>query len=114
MFATLTALGLFQAVLIAGAPIGRFAWGGAHRVLPTRLRIGSVISILLYALFALVVLDRAGIVALGLPQWAVWALAGYFLLGVGMNLISRSPPERYTMTPVALVLCVLCVIVALG
>ena len=34
----MAALAVFQAALIAGAPLGRFAWGGQHDVLPAKLR----------------------------------------------------------------------------
>ena len=37
-------LAVFQALLALGAPLGAFAWGGQHRVLPTRLRVGSAVS----------------------------------------------------------------------
>ena len=114
----LAALAVFQAALIAGAPIGRFAWGGQHELLPRRLRIGSAVSIVLYAAFALVILERAGLVTIfgntGFLQVACWVLFGYFTLGIVMNVISRSKPERNTMTPVALVLAVLVLVVALG
>jgi hypothetical protein len=45
--AVLAGLTVFQAALIAGAPLGRFAWGGQHDVLPAKLRIGSAVSIAL-------------------------------------------------------------------
>ncbi|MBY3552050.1 hypothetical protein [Modestobacter lapidis] len=109
----LAGLAVFQGALVAGAPLGRFAWGGQHRVLPTGLRIGSVVSIALYALFA-VVLVAAARPSTGVPDVAIWVLAGYFLLGVGLNAISRSRPERLAMTPVALVLAICCLVVALG
>ena len=41
----LAALAVFQLALAAGAPLGRFAWGGSHEVLPPRLRVGSLVSI---------------------------------------------------------------------
>ena len=114
----LAALAVFQAALIAAAPIGRFAWGGQHTVLPPRLRIGSVVSIVLYAAFALVILERAGLATIfgspGFVQVACWVLFGYFTLGIVMNGISRSKPERNTMAPVSLVLAVLLLVVALG
>jgi hypothetical protein len=113
----LVALAVFQVALIAGAPIGRFAWGGQHTVLPARLRVGSVVSIVLYALFAIVLLDRAGVIDV-LPDVVstvgTWVLVGYFALGVVLNGISRSKPERNLFTPVSLVLAVLCLLVALG
>lgn len=112
----LAGLALFQAALIAGLPLGRFAWGGQHDVLPTRLRVGSAISLLLYAAFALLVLEKAGLVSViqqeGFTDIAAWLVAAYLLVGVALNLVSRSKPERYTMTPVALVLALSAVVVA--
>ncbi len=111
-------LAIFQLLLIAGLPLGRFAWGGQHEVLPQRLRIGSAVSILLYAVFALLVLERAQLTSL-IPSAtfiavAMWVLTGYFALGVLMNGISRSKPERFLMTPVSFVLAGLCLVVAIG
>jgi hypothetical protein len=114
----LAALAVFQAALIAGAPIGGFAWGGQHEVLPPRLRIGSAVSMVLYAVFAFVILERAGLAAIfgnpGFAQVACWVLFGYFVLGIVMNGISRSKPERNTMVPVSLVLAALVLLVAAG
>ncbi|GAB3038370.1 hypothetical protein GCM10027052_17050 [Parafrigoribacterium mesophilum] len=114
----LAALAVFQATLIAGVPIGRFAWGGQHEVLPPRLRVGSAVSIVLYAAFAFVIAERVGWVTLfgsaGFVQVACWVLFGYFTLGIVMNGLSRSKPERGTMTPVSLVLAALVLVVALG
>lgn len=111
-------LAIFQIALAAGAPIGRFAWGGQHDVLPTRLRIGSVVSILLYALFALILLQRANLITVFgsdlFVQVATWVLFGYFALGILMNGISRSKSERNVMVPLTLVLAALTLLVALG
>lgn len=116
--AILAALAAFQLALIAGAPIGRFAWGGQHRVLPAGLRVGSAVSIVLYALFALILLQRAGLIRVfpgdGFVQVAAWVLFGYFVLGIVMNGISRSKQERNTMVPVTVVLSVLSLLVAVG
>ncbi len=113
----LAVLAVFQLALIFGAPIGRFAWGGQHRVLPMKLRIGSAVSIVIYAIIALLALDRAGlvdVVADVVSTVAMWVVFAYFVLGIGMNAISRSKPERYTMAPVSLVLAVLSLLVVLG
>jgi hypothetical protein len=114
----LGALAVFQLALVCGAPLGHFAWGGADRVLPRAKRIGSAVSILLYAAIAWVLLMKAGLVPLVLSEIVVdvatWVIVGYFALGIPMNAISRSKPERYTMTPVLIVLLVLALIVALG
>ncbi len=112
----LGALALFQVGLATGAPYGHFAWGGQHRVLPPSLRIGSVVAIVIYALMAIVLLDRAGSTDLlfrgDTVRVLAWVVSGYFVVGVVMNAISRSKPERYTMTPVTIVLATLSLIVA--
>lgn len=114
----LGALTVFQLALIAGAPLGHLAWGGQHRVLPARLRIGSVVSVVLYALFALVILDRAGIVSVipwdGVVRVAAWVLFAYFTLGIVVNLASRSVPERAIMVPASALLAIATFFVALG
>jgi hypothetical protein len=115
--AIFAALAVFQAALIAGAPLGHFAWGGQHRVLPRNLRIGSIVSIVLYAFFAAIILQRAGVIAV-LPapvaDVGIWVVAAYLALGIPLNAISRSLPERYTMTPVVIALFALVVTVAMG
>ena len=64
------------------------------------------------------ILERAGLVTIfgntGFLQVACWVLFGYFTLGIVLNVISRSKPERNTMVPVSLVLTVLVLVVALG
>ena len=114
----LAALAVFQVLLIAGAPLGEYAWGGQHRVLPRRLRIGSVVSVVLYGIFAVVALAKAGVLELfpGTPviDVAMWVLAGYLVLGVPLNAISRSRKERFLMAPTALVLAALAIALALG
>ncbi|WP_291389152.1 hypothetical protein [Devosia sp.] len=113
----LAALAVFQAALAAGAPLGHFAWGGQHRVLPRGLRIGSAIAIALYAAFAVIIAQRAGILAWvpdGVAAIGIWVIAAYSALGIPLNAISRSRPERFTMTPVVAVLLVLVLSVAMG
>lgn len=113
----LAALAIFQGMLIAGAPLGRMAWGGQHRVLPARLRIGSAVSIAVYAVFAYAALAKAGLVPPLVSETftsiSVWVLTAYFALGVVMNGISRSKPERLIMTPTALVLAALYLVLSL-
>jgi len=111
-------LAVFQLTLALGAPLGRFAWGGGHERLPTALRIGSAISIALYALFCAIIAERAGLVALfpwsSVSEIGAWVVTGYLGLGIVMNAISRSPYERYTMTPLIIVLFAMASIVALS
>ncbi len=110
----LGALAVFQAMLALGAPLGRFAWGGQHEVLPPPLRIGSLATIAAYVAVGWVVLAYAGRAGDGHAalRVATWVIAGFFLLGAAGNLASRSRPERLVMAPVSVVLCALTVAVA--
>lgn len=112
----LAALGVLQVLVAAGRPYGRLVWGGQHRVLPRRLRIGSAVATGLYAAFAVVLLARAGL--FGSPaafvRIATWVLLAYFVLGILLNAVSRSRAERAVMTPVCVVLAACTLVVALG
>lgn len=113
----LAVLAIFQLALVMGAPIGHFAWGGQHRVLPTRLRAGSVVSIILYAFFAVLVTSKAGIAPIigsgTFLDVSLWVVTIYLAIGIPLNVLSRSKPERYTMTPVVTVLVVCFVILVI-
>jgi hypothetical protein len=114
--ALLGCLAVFQLLLAGGAPLGRYAWGGQNEVLPLRFRIGSAVSIVLYGFFALLMLQAADALALlppGAAGVALWVLTGYFALGIAMNAVSRSRPERLVMTPVVAVLTLVCLVLAL-
>jgi len=101
-------LAIFQILLAVGFPLGRFAWGGKHRVLPGKLRISSLASVAILGVAAWILLARAGHVAPGSEPLVVriiaWVFTGYFGLNVLMNLASKSRLERAIMTPVALLL----------
>ena len=113
----LGALAVLQICVAAGAPWGRLVWGGAHRVLPRRLRIASAASVLLYAGFAAVLLSRAGLLPGGdslLLRILTWVLFAYFAVGIVTNAVSRSRVERLTMTPVCVVLAAATLVIALS
>ena len=118
-YVLLAGLAVFQIALAAGAPLGHFAWGGKHRVLPRGLRIASAVSVLLYGLFAWIIaaaVERAtdvGDYVYETPP-AFWVLTAYFGVGVLANAASRSRPERFVMTPVVAVLFACCLIIALA
>ena len=86
-------------------------------MLPSRLRVGSLVSMVLYILFALIILDASGIINLipgdTVSEIGIWVLAIYFGIGIVMNGVSRSKAERMVMTPVAATLGVLCLLIAL-
>lgn len=114
----LAGLAAFQGALVGGAPWGRLAWGGQHEVLPSGLKIGSALSIVLYAVFGYAAAAKAGLVLplvnMSVTSVAVWVLTVYFAVGVIMNGVSRSKPERLVMTPTAVVLTALYLVLAIG
>ncbi|WP_199424556.1 hypothetical protein [Actinotalea solisilvae] len=113
----LALLAAFQVGLASGRPWGRLAWGGGHEVLPQRLRVASLVSVLLYAVIAGVVADRAGLVDLvpdGVSRVGTWVVVAYLAIGVPINLVSRSRAERAVMTPTVAVLLACALVVALS
>ena len=114
----LAALFIFQVLLIAGVPLGKYAWGGQNKVLSRNLRIASLSSLFLYIVFAVFILSKGSVIDIikndAIVNIGMWVFTAYFFLGVVMNAISRSKPERMLMTPVALLLAVLFLCVALA
>lgn len=113
----LAALAVFQLLLAAGAPLGEAAWGGTTEgQLSTGLRVGSAISIGVYAVAALLILRRAGFrvrwVSHAVARIGVWVLVVILTLGALANLSSQSAWERFLLGPVTLVLAGLCLVVA--
>jgi hypothetical protein len=112
-------LAVFQLLLAAGAPLAEAAWGGATEgELPPGLRVGSAISIVVYAVAAAMILRRAGFrVTWPSPTTArtgTWLLVALMTVGTLANLLSQSPWERFLLGPVTLVLAGLCLVVALS
>jgi hypothetical protein len=108
----------FQAALALGAPLGSASWGGAYEgQLPMGLRIASGVAVGVYVLFALIVLGRGGFRGVLLPygvlRWGTWVLVGLMFLGALLNLASSSGWERFGWGPLALILALLCLFVAL-
>lgn len=107
----------FQLLLAAGAPWGEAAWGGADEGrLSTGLRVGSAVSILVYAVASMLILRRAGFRVPGIPHAVArigsWVLGVLLILGAVANFLSQSPWERFLLGPVTLALAGLCLVVA--
>ena len=95
---------VFQLALVAGAPWGAAAFGGQHHgVLPTQFRATSVVSAMVYLALIVVTLR---------PRPARWRRIvlfvwfGILVLGVAMNLVSRSSIERAIWAPVSLLIAI--------
>lgn len=109
---------LFQFALAIGAPWGAYAMGGAFPgVIPPPLRLAAVAQAAVLAGFALIVLIRAG---LALPRWrgpaawATWAVVALMAVSVVLNLITPSGMERLIWAPVAILLFLASLRVALS
>ena len=98
--------------------MGQFAWGGKYKVLPLSLRIGSILAIIIYLGIAICLLSKSGIYQIiqqgTLLNILVWVIFVYLVLGIFMNAISRSKRERYTMTPIVILLASCALTVALA
>ena len=113
-FAAILAVGItallmcFQILLAAGLPLGKAAWRGRYRVLPTKLRYASVAAVGLLGLSCWVVLARADLMSPGAEPLGVrvgaWVFAGYLSINTAGNAASTSLVERYVMTPVSALL----------
>ena len=108
----------FQIALAAGAPWGAYAMGGAFPgQFPPELRVAAVVQAVILALLALVVLARAGI---AMPKWSrtsrwlVWVAVAFSGLSLVLNIITPSAIERAIWAPVALIMLVGSVIVAIS
>jgi hypothetical protein len=117
LFAVLIALTVaFQLALALGAPWGHLAMGGRYPgVFPPWLRVGAVVQALLLLLMAAIVLARADVAFLGLRPLSnvgIWVVVAISAASLMMNLITPSRPERALWAPVAAVLLVSSVLVA--
>ena len=92
------------------------AWGGGHDHLPVGLRVASAFAAALLIAGAIVVLGHARYWASpdrpGILHWGTWVLVGLMMLSAIANFASSSRVERFQNGPIALLLALLCVIVA--
>ena len=108
----------FQLALALGAPWGAYAMGGAYPGrFPPPLRVAAVVQAVVIGLLALVVLSAAGLILPDLAAtfpWLVWLPLAVSAVAVVLNAISRSAGERRIWVPVAIVLLVSSLVVALN
>lgn len=84
----------FEVALALGAPAGRYAWGGAHRVLPDGLRVASAVAATVYLALSWVLVGTRSTPPSRRVRRALWVAAVVFALGVPLNLASPSWRER--------------------
>jgi len=108
----------FQALLAVGILPITMAWGGRQQTLTLDLRVASLASVVILALFMYVIWRRAGLIG-GYPvprtiRVLSWIATAYMALNTMGNLISFSSAERIIFTPISFLLMVLCMIVSLS
>ena len=108
---------VFQLLLALGAPIGHMAWGGKYKKLPFSLRVASFFSAMVFVFGTICVLERAQILDLlnspVLTKIFVWILVVIFAMSTLGNISSTSKMEKRVMTPIAIALCLTCLIIAI-
>lgn len=119
VFLVLTVIGaLFQLALALGAPWGAYTLGGRYPgQLPAKLRVAALAQILVMAVFALIVLVRAGLIFGGLyaiGQVAIWFVGAFFVLGSLANLSTPSKGERLLWAPVNVLMLTMTVMIGLS
>jgi hypothetical protein len=107
----------FQLALAFGAPWGSYAMAGKFPGrLPAPMRAAAVIQAAVLALLASIVLSRAGVafasIAESLP-WLIWLPVAFSAVSLVLNAITPSAAERRLWVPVAIVLLVSSLTVAL-
>ncbi|MBV9786737.1 MAG: hypothetical protein JOZ51_01075 [Chloroflexi bacterium] len=106
----------FQIALAAGAPWGAYAMGGAFPgQFPPSLRVAALVQATLLIGMALVVLDRAGWLAMRWARkapWLIWIVVAFAGVSFVLNLITPSAGERAIWAPVAFLMLSSSVLVA--
>jgi hypothetical protein len=101
---------ILYVLLALGLPYGEFAMGGKYKVMPNKMRIVCVISIIVQLMAILVLLEKGTVLSIGLPQGLTKGtcifFAIYLSLNTLMNAVSKSKKERLAMTPLSLVTAV--------
>ena len=119
IFATVIAgVVAFQIALALGAPWGAYAMGGAFPgSFPPRMRVAAVVQAAVLAALAVVVLSTAGLIVPALADgapWLIWIAVVVSAASLVLNAITPSAGERRIWVPVAVVLLVSSLVVALS
>jgi len=109
---------LFQLALAFGVPWGSLAMGGKYPgKFPPAMRIAALLQIVILAIIGVVISIRGGII---FPEWfslaekLIWGVVVFNVIGLVANLATPSKWERIMWAPVAAVLLVCSLVVALS
>lgn len=113
-----TIIVVLQLALALGAPWGGFAMGGKYpEGFPPKMRVAALVQLLLLLFVALIVLIRAGLVLgeyLEIARSAVWFVVALLAVSSILNIITPSKKERMVGGPIAIILLITSVLVAIS
>ena len=108
---------LFQLGVASGKAWGEYTMGGRYPGrLPAVMRVAALVQAVVLSVLAAIVLDAAGLLGLDWTdqtEWLPFVPVVVAALSLVLNASSRSEPERRTWTPVAIVLLVSSLAVAI-
>ncbi len=118
LFAVVTAgVIAFQIALALGAPWGAYAMGGKYPGrYPPAMRITAIAQAVLLGLAVLVVLSDAGTIEPSVSRsfpWLIWIVVAFSAVSLVLNALTPSAGERRIWVPVAVVMLVSSLSVAL-
>lgn len=109
---------LFQLALVAGMPWGHLAMGGKFPgVFPPAMRIAALVQIGILASLALIVLTKAQMIFSAwytVSEKAIWVVVAVSVMTLVLNVITPSKWERILWSPVALLMTICSLVIALG
>ncbi len=116
IYAGLTAVVVcFHLGVVLGMPWGHLTMGGRWPgVLPQAGRIMAATNSVVLSALAVLMLSRAGVLALPAPGWAIWGIVAFLGLSVVMHVLTPSAAERALWLPQIVVMLVCAVVVARG
>lgn len=107
---------LFQMGLAIGMPWGEYAMGGYFPArFPWHLRLLALLQGLLLLIFALIVLDKAGVFRLeiySIPSFTIWLVAAFSFIATILNSMTQSKKEKRIWFPISVLLFITSLVVA--
>jgi len=103
-------MAVLQFLLICGAPLGEYILGGAHRILPARMRFVSGFFSCFFIAVGIAYMQRTGIMApLFSASFADILRIIYTLFlayaVIGNSFLTKSKKEKCVMTPLSIIGC---------
>lgn len=109
---------LFQFALALGAPLGHLAMGGRYPgKFPAKMRFSALFQAVVLCLLSLIVLARSQLILAdyyAMSEYAIWVVCAITVMSSLGNLLTPSKWERIIWAPVAILLLICTLIVALA